>query len=237
MRRAIAILILIGVGSLLGIIAGIPPFVTVVALAALLYVLHRFGAIPEGSLFMAFVDLAWAPGKQNMAGLVGDLYHCPVDDILTWPDLSAAGKLDTDPLTPFVCKTGKKFQKIYHTPDTGEVRDGTVGEIDGKSKENFCEFFHPGNSNVVDEFERSALNTPSIVLGKDTDGQVRCLGIINLDDTTVVLTSEIAAYLDSATGTTGKARADRRGKTFIWKHNAGHAPIYYTGVIPLTAAP
>lgn len=236
MRKIFSILLVVGMGFLLGHLSGLPPALLITGFVALMVIVVKSNAIPEGSLLMAFVDLAWASGKQNMAGLVGDLYYCPVDDILTFPILSAVGKLDTAPASPFICKTTKKFIKIYHTADTGKIDDGTVGERDGKSKENMCEFSFPGANLLVDEFERDALNTPCVVIGKDTDGNLRCIGIVNLDKATTALSAEIPAFFESGTGTTGSARGDKRGKTFVFKHNAGHAPIYYKGVVPLTPA-
>jgi len=42
---------------------------------------------------MAFTDLLWVAGQDNLAGLVGEAYICPTDDILTVPALAAAGGL------------------------------------------------------------------------------------------------------------------------------------------------
>lgn len=185
---------------------------------------------------MAFTDLLWAQGSENMAGLVGDIYYCPIEDILTFPALSAALALDTAADSDFVCKSGKNFIRIYHTLDTGKLDDATVGERDGRSKENLLEFFFPGGKKEVAEFERQALNTPCVVICKDTEGNLRLLGAVNLDPADVVITGDIPAYLESSSGTTGAARADRRGKTFQFKHSAPHAPIFYKGAIPLTPA-
>jgi hypothetical protein len=237
MRKLLTILLLIGTGSVVGQASGLPPILVIAAMGAMLVVVVKSGALPEGSLPMAFTDLTWPSGKQNMAGLVGDIYYCPVTDILTYPALSAALALDTANASNFVCKTGKNFIKIYHTADTGKLEDSTVGDRDGKSKENHLEFFFPGSDKAVAEFERQALNTPCVVICKDTDGNLRVLGAVNLDSSTTVLSGEIPAFLDSANGTLGGARADKRGKTFSFKHNAPHAPIFYKGSVPLTPAP
>lgn len=188
---------------------------------------------------MAFTlaDLTWKQGQQNMGGLVGDIYYCPIEDIATWPALSAAGKLDTASESNFVCKVGKKFIAIYHTSDTGKLDDSTVGERDGRSKENLLEFFFPGDDQAVAEFERFALNTPCVVICKDTRGRFRLLGAINLDESTTTINGDIPAYLEASNGVSGAARAERKGKTFQFKHSAPHAPIFYKGTIPLTPEP
>jgi len=190
---------------------------------------------PVGALFFTLTNLGWSQGQQNMGGIIGQIYYCPIEDILTFPDASAVGKLDT--IESFVCKTGKKFISIYHTAETGKLDDTTVGDRDGKSKENMLEFFFPGSKQDVAEFERFALNTPCVVICKDTNGNYRALGIGSFDDTTDVFTGDIPAYLESSSGTSGAARADRRGKTFQFKHSANHEAIYYKGTIPLTPAP
>lgn len=184
-------------------------------------------------------DLGWTQGSENMAGIVGDILYCPIEDIETFPVLSASGKLDTaaTPTGDFVCKTGKQFVRIYHTAETGKLDDAVVGERDGKSKENMLEFFFPGGKQEVAEFERFALNTPCVVICKDTSGFWRILGAVNLDNSNTTLTGDIPAYLESSSGTTGAARADRRGKTFQFKHSAPHAPVFYKGSVTTILEP
>jgi hypothetical protein len=232
MRKLFAIVYLFVLGVLVGIISGLSPFATVGALFLLSFIASKVSWKPKGILG-AFADVVWAQGNENMAGLVGNIYYCPIEDIDTFPDLSAAGSLDTAAMSNFVCKATKKFYQIYHTLDTGKLDDATVGERDGKSKENLLEFFFPGGKKEVAEFERQALNTPCVVICKDTEGNLRLLGAVNLDIAAVTITGDIPAYLESSSGTTGAARADRRGKTFQFKHSAPHAPLFYKGSIPL----
>lgn len=203
-------------------------------LSVIAFFAAKQGWVPAGSLFFTLTNLQWTQGQQNMGGIIGNIYYCPIEDILTFPTASAAGKLDTT--GTFVCKTGKKFITIYHTAETGKLDDTTVGDRDGKSKENLLEFFFPGSKQDVAEFERFSLNTPCVVICKDTNGNYRLLGVGSFDDTTDALTGDIPAYLESSSGTTGTARADRRGKTFQFKHSANHEAIYYKGTIPLTPA-
>lgn len=169
-----------------------------------------------------FSDLVWAQGSDNMGGLRGKIFYCPIEDILTWPTIA------TDKISytgNFICKTGKNFVTIYHTLGTGKIDETTVGERDGKSIENLIEFFFPGGKKEVAAFKRKAQNTPAVVIGKDSDGNYRVIG-----------TEDLPAYLESASGTTGAASADRRGSTFQWKAESVAPPMFYEGTIPLTPA-
>lgn len=179
-------------------------------------------------------DLKWGSGKQNMGGLLSKAFYCPIDDLdlALLPDLSAVGKLDVT--EPIVCKVGKNFVEVYSTPMKNKLDDSTVGEIDGKSKENLYEFFFPGDEEAIAEFERFALNTPCAWVVPDTRGRNRLLGLVNLDPETTSLSADIQAYLEGSNGTSGAARADLKGKTFQFKHSAPHAPLFYKGIVPLT---
>jgi hypothetical protein len=169
-----------------------------------------------------FSDLVWVQGSDNMGGLRGKIYFCPVEDILTMPTIAADGITYTGNIT---CKTGKNFVAIYHTLGTGKIDETTVGERDGKSIENLIEFFFPGGKKEVAAFKRKVQNTPGIVIGKDSDNNFRVVGTLDLP-----------AYLESASGTTGAASADRRGSTFQFKAESTHPPMFYEGTIPLTPA-
>lgn len=236
MKRAIAITFLIAMGLMLGQLSGLNPIGVVLGLTGLSYVLHRFDLTPRASLFMAFADLLWASGQDNMAGLIGEIYFCPAEDIETLPALSAAGSLTTATDADITCKTGKKFYRIYHTAETGKVDYNTVGEIDGKSKQNVLTFFYPGDDDILAAQERLLQNSPGVYICKDTKGNLRLLGVTNFDPASTVLSLESPAYLQTSNGTTGAAASDRRGTTFEVVHKAPHRPIFYKGDIPLTPA-
>lgn len=235
-RFITALFFVLTVAILFSMVSGIHPAPIFAALLGLSYLASK--CAPTGAFLFTLTNLSWNQGQQNMGGIIGDIYYCPIEDIATFPLASAAGKLDTisGSTGNFTCKTGKKFISIYHTAETGKFDDATVGDRDGKSKENMLEFLFPGSKQDVNEFERFALNTPCVVICKDTSGNYRALGLGSFDDTTSVFTGDIPAYLESSSGTTGTGRADRRGKTFQFKHSANHAPIYYKGTIPLTPA-
>jgi len=182
------------------------------------------------------VDLNHVQGQANMGGLVRKIYYAPIDDILTFPVLAAAGGVKTAAESNFIMKEGKEFIEIYFTDGTGKFDDTTVGERDGRSKENMLEFFHPGNKEAILAFERFALNTPAVVIAVDSESQQVLFGAVNLDDSSTALTGDCPCYLESSNGTSGAARADRRGKTFQFKASATHGPLIYVGAVPLTPA-
>lgn len=191
-------------------------------------------SVPDGALAFTLTSIGWAQGSQNLGGIVGNIFYAPVEDIETFPDLEDDGGMITAEGSDFVMKDGKYFISIYHTAETGMGDDNSVGERDGKGIENMLEFFHPGNKIELEQFKRFALNTPAVVIYKDTHGQYRIIGVVNLDEENALLTGDIPAYMESVKSTTGKARADRKGSTFQFKQpGSPHSPIFYVGDIPL----
>lgn len=184
---------------------------------------------------MPFEDLLWPQGQDNMGGLVGNIFFIPADDVNVIPALSAVGSLEMA-AGDITAKVGKRWWQVYHTPETGKVDYNTVGELDAKSKENMLEFFYPGDDVTLAEQERLLQNTPGLYAAKDTKGNLRILGLTNLDPAGTVLTLDSPANLVTSNGSTGAARGDRRGTTFVVKHSAAHRPVVYKGVISLTPA-
>lgn len=182
-------------------------------------------------------DLKQTPGKRNMGGLLSKAYWVAQDDLdpasIAALVLTAAGKLDF--VGPILLKAGKAVTEIYSTPEKNSLLDNSVGEVDGMSKENIYEFLFPGTRKDVDEWEAWAINTPAIVLVPDTNGNTRVLGMMSLNAETTEITVDVAAHMIQANGTSGAARADLRGKTFQFKFSAPHAPLYYTGPLPVPA--
>lgn len=178
---------------------------------------------------MAFEDLAWPAGQQNMGGLVSDVHFVPLDDV----DMSAAPALDADGVTitaAITLKALKKWISIYHTRGTGKIDSNSVGERDGKSFENILEFNFPGGEKKVVAHNKQVLNTPGLYIGKDTDGNYRILGLAVIDG---VVTFDMPAYTENITSTTGAASADKRGTTYQAKSEAPHEALFYEGAIDL----
>jgi len=186
---------------------------------------------------MAFEDILWTQGEDNMAGLVDDLYFVPIDDI----DFTTPPTLDVDGVTianDITLLATKKWFRIYHTRGTGKLDDNVVGERDGKSFENMVEFKFPGDTKELVAFKRQVLNTPLAVVCKDTQGNYRILGVSLIKDPatgTDVTTLQFPAYIEQASGTTGAKGSDARGHTFQIKSEAVCPPLFYEGTIDVSA--
>jgi len=185
---------------------------------------------------MAFEDITWLQGKQNVAGLVGDVYFVPIDDVddTQLPAIGTAGDLNVS--NAIVLAANKKWFKVYHTPETGKIDSNSVGEVDGMSVDNVLEFFVPGNDETLAKFKRQILNTRALWLAKDTDGNYRILGLSVLDPAGTATSLDLPAHCIQANTTTGAARADRRGVTFQVTFKAPHDALIYSGTIDVDDA-
>ena len=176
-------------------------------------------------------DLLWTQGQQNMGGLVGDLYAVEADQI----NLETALGFESDALKvtgDIVLNDHYKFARIYHTRGTGKLDDTVVGERDGRSVENMVEFNIPGNQTSVETFKYNYLNTPLVVICKDSEGNFRLMGLALING---IVTLDMPAYIESIAGTTGATTADKRGSTFQIKSEAPHPALFYTGTIDLVS--
>lgn len=179
-------------------------------------------------------DLKWEQGRQNMGGLIGEVFFVPIDDVDTsdenLPTLDADGVTVTGDI---VLKAAKKWISIYHTSGTGKIDSNSVGERDGKSFENILEFNFPGSKKEVVAHNKQVLNTPGLYIGQDTDGNMRIIGLTVING---VLSYKLPVYTESIASTTGAARADKRGTTYQAKAEAPHEALFYEGAIDLDEA-
>src|SRR6185369_9155943 len=129
-----------------------------------------------------FTDLLWTPGQQNFPGLVGKIFIGASADILTPPVLSAAGALSTS-TAAIVMKTGKRFYEWYVTDETAKLMAKMIGVRDAKGYQSDFEVSIPGDYQALAEQMRLWANTPVVVGMKDTDGNSRLIGAVNLDIT------------------------------------------------------
>ncbi|MDJ1500468.1 hypothetical protein [Xanthocytophaga agilis] len=169
-------------------------------------------------------DLLHVDGDDNTSGVGQYIYVAKEKEILVLPlpdqdDSSAA----TGSLADLVTITrdiemlpGKDFKRIYVTLETGELKHDAQGELDGMSFLNQLDFFMPGSRAEVLGFAQWAKNSSLIFLIPELDGQIRMLGH-----------RAYPAKMIPASGTTGKASADRKGSNFSFKSvRKGPAPIF-----------
>jgi len=181
-------------------------------------------------------DLLFTQGKDNLAGLVDFIYHCPSEDIATLPALAAATSLKTA-AADITCKTGKKFSKLYITDETGMVETKSVGERDGKGRETVLQGRYPAVGLELEDFIRQAQNTPSVFIFRlARNGKLYVIGVSQLDQASTALSLAIPAYFETGDSSSGSKRADQNGALLSWKYSAAHGPIEYAGTIPLVPA-
>jgi hypothetical protein len=174
-------------------------------------------------------DLAFTPGSDNLAGIVGDIAIIANANILTPPALANSASLVTA-ATDFVWKTDMKAAKVYHTDETGKVETKTVGERDGKARETVLSFRFPKSGVELEDFIRACQNTPSVIFyRKAQNGKIYMLGVTQLDITSTELSLAISAYFEAGDSSTGEKRADQNGALLSWKFTSAHGPIEYAG--------
>ncbi len=186
---------------------------------------------------MAFQDVLWPEGADNMGGLIGDIYFVPMGDVdkAVIPTIDAEGRISTD----IMLLDAKKFFAIYETRGTGKIDDTTAGERDGRSKEVMFEFKFPGDTPEIISFARQVQNQPGILIVLDPQGQQRVLGVTvikNALGTADIASYDMPAYLESDTGTTGLG-GDAKGHTMIFKAEALTKALIYLGIIDLDPTP
>lgn len=181
-------------------------------------------------------DLLFTQGNDNLSGVVGEIYIAAKDDIDTLPALAAATSLKTA-ATDIVMKSGKKFQRLYITDETGMVQVNPVGERDGKGRETILQGRYPQLGTALEDFIRQVQNTPAVVIYRLAhNGKLYMLGVSQLDITDTELSLDIPAYFDQGAASSGDARSSQNGALIGWKWTAAHGPIEYAGAVPLVAA-
>lgn len=174
---------------------------------------------------MNAVDITYPVGSYN-AGGISQVVWAFAEDIAAFPVLDMPGDADATletlvkTSTPVVMKAGKSFKKLYCTPETGELRSSPVGERDGKGFENFLEIGFPGNTPEFLGFMALVANSPVVFGVLEKNKTVRLLG-----------SPQDPAGLDTGDGTSGKAIADARRTSPVFKASGNTPPpIYHLGI-------
>lgn len=188
------------------------------------------------TMSLALNDLLFTQGKDNLAGLVGEVYACPSEDIDTLPALAAATSLKTAAVD-IVCKAGKKFNRIYFTDETAIYTPKTIGERDGKGRESKVMGRYPALGTALADFVRQYQNTPSVIIFRlAATGKLYMIGVSQLDIATTELSLAIPAYFEEAEGSSGDKRESQTGTTIGWRYAGSHDAVEYAGDVPLVAA-
>jgi hypothetical protein len=189
---------------------------------------------------IAFADVQWLEGQDNMPGLVGNKFFIPRSEIdITALTIAADGvTLVGNP----TLKPGGRITEIYSTENSDQLVDSDQGEIDGKYTQNMLTFFTPSSYKELESFKRAVRNTPGVWFFKDTKGNMRVMGIYaeeNPDWTEGSLTEDefipsldIPARVNTMNGTSGTRGGDRKGTTFEIMQDAPHAALFLDGVLP-----
>jgi len=178
------------------------------------------GAVP-----VTFADLEFTDGEDNAAGTQLLAYYILAEDIATLPGYKTDPSNLADYATidqAFVCKAGKKFNKLYATPDSGKIDDNKIEGKDSNAYESIYEYFFPKNDKSILGFMRLSGTGKFIVIVLEADGNKRVLGI----------KPGVPAILASVAATSGNNSGGDKGATFQFKSwQNGAAPVY-TAAIP-----
>ncbi|HEY0056292.1 MAG TPA: hypothetical protein VGB63_13125 [Pedobacter sp.] len=172
---------------------------------------------------MNLANLTWPAGRRNAAGINRVLYAL-AEDIATFPELGDPEVATTfnelvEILTAITMKAGKKFNELYCTLETGELKSKLAGPRDGKGRENTMDISFPGNEAAFLGFDAFTDNLPMVFLVLEKNGKWRVLGSKN-----------DPAYKDDSDGTSGKAISDGRATKLMFKSAQETAPPIYKPV-------
>lgn len=126
---------------------------------------------------ITYKDLLGPDGTEvNMGGVAQIAYFARIDDIKTFATAAASPANPYVLTTGHVMNTGKKFNKIYITLDTGELDFGSNGEMDGRSFKPTFKFFYPGISDDAVQFVNDVKNDKLLFIVELPDGKMLQIG-------------------------------------------------------------
>lgn len=192
---------------------------------------------------IAFADVIWNEGSDNMPGLVGNKFFIPRSEL----DIAAC-TIGADGVTlvgNIALTVGGRINEIYSTENSDSLSDADQGDIDGKYGQNMLTFFTPGSYVGLESFKRAVRNTPGVWIFKDTAGNWRVLGIYaeqnpawtegSLLEDEFLASVDLPARVSTINGTSGTRGGDRKGSTFEIMADAPHAALFYAGTVPVNA--
>ena len=157
----------------------------------------------------------------NPGGLT-DLHVIRRRDIETFP---AAGADKVTIATAIVPKEGCGFAKWEFAQDSGEVNHKSGGDAGNQSITHELNVYVPRGSAATDAVIQAALNGDFVVIGRDSNGNLRICG------------DERRGVKFEHDYKSGKKGGDKNGTDFKFSGEGfTHVPYYYTAAIPLLEA-
>lgn len=164
--------------------------------------------------------------KFNMGSVSTLIYHCPSDDIETWPTVpvETADMVDAAKLVGnYAPVSGKGFVKFRVTMDTSGITYEDQGETDGMSFKQILSFFLAGLSTKRLGFAAMTLNRGGVFIVKNP----------NKSEWYAIGTEQFPAERQAGEGGgTGNTVAARAGVSYSF-YSYANCPIYiYQGTAP-----
>ena len=128
--------------------------------------------------YAAIIEPPFGQGPNLMPGMSQVLYFCPIADIATFgapPSAPPANKKYTIS-TPHICKTGKKFSKMYVGIEKGQLAFESLGNRDASGYNVTGSAYIPGDSDDLNYFANEAQGDRFIVIMKRADGKLIQIG-------------------------------------------------------------
>ncbi len=176
------------------------------------------------SEYAGIIEPPFGQGANFMPGLAQVLYFCGVGDIATYgtaPGTPTNKKYTIT--TPHVCKTGKKFTKMYTGIEKAQLKFENLGNRDGGGFKLTGTAYIPGDSDDLNYFANESQGDRFIIIMKAANGKLVQVGTEDYPAT-------IRAAFDSETVT-----GDSSGFTVNIEAYMPYRLIYEAAV-PLVAA-
>jgi hypothetical protein len=136
------------------------------------------------SEYAGVIEPPFGTGANFMPGLSQVLYFIGINDIATFgtaPGTPANKKYTIT--TPHVCKTGKKFIKMYTGIEKAQLKYENLGNRDGSGYKLTGTAFIPGDSDDLNYFANESQGDRFIVIMKLANGKLVQLGTEDLPAT------------------------------------------------------
>lgn len=174
-------------------------------------------------------SLTHTDGETNVPGLMQKIVIGAIDDcdLSRWPlrvvtDPSGAGTFqNAGRITDNIyLLENKDVYEFYGTPENGEDKATSVGDVDGMSANNEITWFIPGKKAELLGFIHWAQNAKLFVIAPDMNGQAYLHG-----------TEAYPARLVNYEVTSGKDGGSKRGAMLTFRYrDAAPAPLFEGGV-------